>query len=276
MKRTKRLFALLLAGVMFTSVTGCGKDVASRKAETKQEKQKVEESAEEENTKQASSDAETSDTILWFNGTYAVLTKLNSCDYTQFGGMDANDVDKEVMQDKLNEWWGVTDRTSAEEMITWLIEEGGHRVQFGEDMRFLEETGIKDVPEEERAQFIYDNFEMEQEEAEMYAKLYSCYAEKGDDAILGWDYCRAMNLLGYYYIAGYYSKEEALDKSLEIGKELQTKFDSWDSMMDSYLVGYEYWAEESSDQRRETYEEIKKAEDSPYNLDWNLALEKTW
>ena len=111
MKRTKRLFALLLAGVMFTSVTGCGKDVASRKAETKQEKQKVEESAEEENTKQASSDAETSDTILWFNGTYAVLTKLNSCDYTQFGGMDANDVDKEVMQDKLNEWWGVTDRT---------------------------------------------------------------------------------------------------------------------------------------------------------------------
>ena len=85
-----------------------------------------------------------------------------------------------------------------------------------------------------------------------------------------------MNLVGNYYIAGYYSKEEALDKSLEIGKELQTKFDSWDSMTDSYLAGYEYWSEESSDERRAVYEKIKAAEDTPYSLDWNLNMEKTW
>ena len=47
-------------------------------------------------------------------------------------------------------------------------------------------------------------------------------------------------------------------------------------MADSYLAGYEYWSEESSDERRAVYEKIKAAEDTPYSLDWNLNLEKTW
>ena len=47
-------------------------------------------------------------------------------------------------------------------------------------------------------------------------------------------------------------------------------------MMDSYLRGYEYWAEESSDERRGIYEEIKAASDSPYQLDFQMSLEKTW
>jgi hypothetical protein len=42
------------------------------------------------------------------------------------------------------------------------------------------------------------------------------------------------------------------------------------------MVGYEYWAEESSDERRAVYEELKAAPDSPYQLDWNLTLEKNW
>lgn len=266
MKKTKEFIALFFTGIIVT-VAGCG-NVATQNHEVKEEQTDIVENKDKNLAE--------SDTVLWMNGTYAVLTELNSCDYTVFGGMKANEMNKEMMQESLNEWWEITDRESADEMITWLLTEGGHRVQFGEEMRYLEETGIKDVTEEERKQFIYDNFEMSEEQAEIYAKLYSLYAQKGEDAILGWDYCRAMNLLGDYYIAGYYSKEEALDKSLEIGKELQTKFDSWDSMADSYLAGYEYWSEESSDERRAVYEKIKAAEDSPYYLDWNLNLEKTW
>ena len=46
--------------------------------------------------------------------------------------------------------------------------------------------------------------------------------------------------------------------------------------MDSYFIGYEYWAEESSDERRAVYEDLKAASDSPFNVDWNLEFEKTW
>lgn len=46
--------------------------------------------------------------------------------------------------------------------------------------------------------------------------------------------------------------------------------------MESYFVGYEYWAGEDSSERREVYEELKAAADSPYSIDWNLTLEKSW
>ena len=56
-----------------------------------------------------------------------------------------------------------------------------------------------------------------------------------------------MNFLGYYYIAGYYGKEEALDLSLEFARKIQPLYNSWDELMDSYLRGYEFWSEESSE-----------------------------
>lgn len=105
------------------------------------------------------------------------------------------------------------------------------------------------------------------------------YAEEmecSEDAIAGWDYCRAMSLLGYYYLAGYYTEEEALDQSLEVAKTIQNTFDSWDSLMDSYFEGYEYWSEEDSSERREIYEGIKAESDSPFNLNWGMTLEKSW
>ena len=67
-----------------------------------------------------------------------------------------------------------------------------------------------------------------------------------------------------------------MDQSLETAVVIQNTFDSWDSFMESYFVGYEYWAEESSDDRRAVYEEIKAASDSPFQLDWGMTLEKTW
>ena len=46
--------------------------------------------------------------------------------------------------------------------------------------------------------------------------------------------------------------------------------------MESYFAGYEYWAEESSEERRGIYADLKAASDSPYSVDFNLTLEKTW
>lgn len=92
----------------------------------------------------------------------------------------------------------------------------------------------------------------------------------------GWDYSRAMSLLGFYYLAGYYTEEESLDYSLDLAKDIQNHFDSWDSFMESYFIGYEYWAGEDSDDRREIYEELKSSSDIPFQLDWNMTLEKTW
>ena len=70
------------------------------------------------------------------------------------------------------------------------------------------------------------------------------YRDKGGHAIDAWDYCRALQVLGYYYVAGYYTEEETLDASLEVAKTLQGMYGSWDECMESYLAGYQYWQED--------------------------------
>ncbi len=221
------------------------------------------------------STVETTDTILWINGTYAVLTAVNSQDYTVFGTMPANDETMASQQAMLSEWWDITDRASADETLDWLMNEG-HRADFEEEMEMLTEVGLADVSVGERADFLLDNFDFTEDEAQQYAQLYNSYEENGVNVMSGWDYSRMVSVLSSCYIAGYYSETEALDKALEAAQVIQQNFDSWDSFIDSYMVGYEYWAGESSEERRGIYEDLKAASDSPYSLDWNMTLEKSW
>ena len=219
--------------------------------------------------------AELTDTIRWFNASYAVLTDLNGWDYNRFAGLAANDDVMAMEQKSLEEWWSVTDRTTADSTLDWILTEG-HRDTFAEDMAYLEEAGIRDMAPDERSAFLLDQFQMTADEAQNYADMFGFYEQYGPDAIAGWDYCRAMNLMSFYYLAGYYTEQEALDKSLEIARTMQPLFESWDDLMSSYMRGYEYWAEESADERRALYEDLKTREDNPYSVDFKTELEKTW
>ncbi len=218
---------------------------------------------------------EITDTVRWFNASYAVLTEVNGWDYNRFAGAPANDETKAIQQESLKEWWDVTDRASADETLTWILDEG-HRADFVENMSYLKEAGLGDVEADGRKDFILENFDVTDEEAQGYVDSYAMYEEFGDNAIAGWDYCRALNLMSFYYLAGYYTEEEALDKSLEIAQTVQPLFTSWDDLIASYMRGYEYWAEESSAERQGIYEDLKSRDDNPYAVDYNTTLEKTW
>lgn len=143
-------------------------------------------------------------------------------------------------------------------------------------MKSLVDAGIQNVSADGRKDFILENYEVTDDEAQHLADMYGLYEQYGENAIDAWDYCRALSLAAFYYHAGYYTEQEALDKSLEIAQTMQPLYSSWDEAMDSYLRGYEYWAEESSDERRAIYEELKQEENSLYHVDWNLTFEKTW
>lgn len=218
---------------------------------------------------------ELTDTVRWFNASYAVLTELNGWDYNRFAGLPANDESKVLEQESLKEWWDVTDRATADETLEWALTEG-HRAGFVENMSYLEENGMSDVAEADRVGFVHECFVVTDDQAAQMAEQYKMYEEFGASALDGWDYCRAMNLVSFYYLAGYYTEQEALDKSLEIAQMIQPLFGSWDELVDSYMRGYEYWAEESADERRAVYEDLKSREDNPYAVDFNTSLEKTW
>ena len=186
-----------------------------------------------------------SDTVRWINGTQALRAEENGWDCTVFGGEAADEDTAASRKELLAEDWEVSDRASADETVDWLLREG-HRMSFAERMDVLAESGLADVPEAERADFIYEHYELTEEEAQRYARFYEAYGEKGADAVSAWDYGRAISVLADGYTAGYYTKEEALDRALEIAGVIQGIYGSWDTFMDSCLLGYEYSAEKSS------------------------------
>lgn len=249
MKKTNKLWKTIVSVVMILmlTLTGCGKDAG----------------------------VTSSDTVQWFNNTYAVLTVLNQRDYRVYSGSSPNIKDKALAKALLENTWNVTDRKSAEETLAWLLEEG-HRIPMAEELSYLSEMGLADIPEAQRAETLLLNFELDEQQAAQYAAWFSLYEQYGEDTAAAWDYSRAMWLLSYYYLAGYYTEEEALDQSLTLAKTIQAAFDSWDSFMESYFAGYEYWSEENSDERRQIYEDLKSSSDNPFALDWNTTLEKTW
>ena len=100
--------------------------------------------------------------------------------------------------------------------------------------------------------------------------------QSAKDSGSAWDYSRAESNLGFYYLADYYTEKEALDKALEVAKEIQGAFDSWDSFVQSYLEGYEDDTGDSSGEREELYENLKASQWNPYSVSWNTKLKKSW
>ena len=74
-----------------------------------------------------------------------------------------------------------------------------------------------------------------------------------------------------------------MDKSLEIAKQLQSTYASWDEMANSYLLGYEFWSGQSLNEfgtdaylRKSEYEDIMAYEPYIFAIDWNYELQDTW
>lgn len=171
--------------------------------------------------------------VQWFNATYAILTKSNSCNIRAYGGTlmmtgvegeDGTNTDaftREQNRKMLASSWGVTDRAGADAVLDELL-------------------------------------------------------ASGEATRSAWDYSRAMSNLGFYYLAGYYTINESLDRSLEVAKTIQQTWDSWDGFVASYLDGYRAWAGDEAGDRESIYEGLKGSAFNPYAVEWNLELTKTW
>lgn len=223
----------------------------------------------------SASAADVSDTIRWFNASNSMLIYVNNWDYQLYGGLEPDESSQEIAKQVLDNSWGVTDKDSADETLDWLLSEG-HRTEFVEEMEYLVECGIAEEGAEDRASFLYENFEISEDEAEIFADWYNKYEESGEDTVSGWDYNRALSQLANFYLAGYYTLEEALDASLDVAEMIQASFASWDDYMESYFTGYEYWSGEGSEERRGIYEELQNAADNPFSVDFKTTLERNW
>ena len=100
-----------------------------------------------------------------------------------------------------------------------------------------------------------------------------------DTRLAGWDLCRATQLLGMMYLAGMLKRDELDREFSRVGQLIQGSFSSWDSLTDSYLKGFQAWAdrmgydvEQNAALRREVCRRLKGQSFSPYSIPWDTDL----
>lgn len=222
-----------------------------------------------------------SDTVLWFNATYAPLTASNAGDWRLVGGMEPSSASKRLLKSTISRDWDVDDRESALETLDWLRDEG-HRETYRNYQEELEDLGMLDMEPEDFVEALLDT-EMDGY-LFRYVMIYDLYLDGLDEeAIAAWDLCRINQLCGDFYICGYMTYEEAMDISLKNSLVLQDMFSSWEDMVDSYMLGYQFWKSDPAMdddsptmQRYHYYEQLCDLDDGPYTLDWDMKFEKDW
>lgn len=221
------------------------------------------------------------DTVLWFNATYAPLTYSNAGNWRLVGGVQPSTYNKKLVQALILRDWDIQDRDSALKTVEWLKKEG-HRARCQEYMEELQEMGMLDMDAETFLQALMDTGI--EENLFRYVMVYDMYHNGQDaNAIAAWDLCRVNQLYGDFYICGYMTYEEAMDASLENSLVLQKMYPSWEAMVGSYMMGYQFWqsdpclTEDSPTLKRYGYYEILlETENGPYTLDWDMELTKSW
>ena len=106
----------------------------------------------------------------------------------------------DTLKEMLEEWWEVTDRKSALETISWLLNEGQHA---GADPALAEirQRGIEAITEEEKADEdskIGDAFTI----AEFVMGVNETTEADLPETVLAWDLVRAVNMARWAFICG--------------------------------------------------------------------------
>ena len=213
-----------------------------------------------------------SPTLQWMNTAGSILLAANKDDFHYMGGVyypgNENDPKKvEGIKRSLWKYWEIQGHESAMDKMTRLVR-SGMRVWYGEEMKKLEtlyhgysEEELIEVAKQENPNANEDSF---------LPKMIMAYRRYGENALLGWDMGRAAYIIQWCYYVGYVSMEEVLEIGVEAGQKAQNFFQNWEEMMESYLLGGQYWMrEDASDpnsmtaERWKIYEALWKGE-KPY------------
>lgn len=228
---------------------------------------------------QFSQDDVNSDTIRWMCSAYSIYTYYNDKEPGIVGGIKEEDQDmsQPAIRIALSQGWGIDGRKDVEPVLTDLLE-SGHRAEYRKVVDKMNKEGLLELSEDEAMANIPQD-----EDYYQYQAAYEAYEKYGEKGLNGWDYSRALQVLGDCYQAEYINLEECLELSLPIAQALQADYGSWEGVAESYLYGYQFWTKEDKDSavtetnnRWEVYQELAAMKNGPYSVPYDTVLEDTW
>ena len=89
--------------------------------------------------------------------------------------------------------------------------------------------------------------------------------------MLGWDLVRVLSIVGGAYMGGTMEYREAAKIALDTCRLMQESFLSWDDMVGSYTLGYQFWRGKKKTDRLKYYKKLKKSS-WIYNIAWETPL----
>ncbi len=173
---------------------------------------------------------------LWALATTALLVQYNGDSHELLGSRPASD--HSWAQNGLRDWWGITSRREAIEMLDQL-ENTGHRQYYRAEDRSRRRKRQLQTP------------------------------------YLAWDYCRFIWVAGVSYVAGYLTEEEAWDRIMPAARAIQANYSSWREMGEDYLRGRKRWNGKDDPQFERIFKLLTNPDDhnSPWNKsEWNMDL----
>lgn len=173
----------------------------------------------------------------------------------EIGAMAKGTLSRIRMKKALKGPWNIKNKRKFNETINWLLNEGHNKACLMEMDEYLGRVEESPNPE-------------------LFNKLYNDYPSRG---IIAWDLCRLCNIATWGTIAGYIKYKDAIALCVKACKILQDNFESWDEMIDNYLIGFWYWNgnKENMLQRKEWYESQKNSEKSLfYKSDFKMNLDE--
>lgn len=157
---------------------------------------------------------------------------------------------------KLFEWgWGEFTYENTKNMVD-------HCLNCGHNMKYKEYCNA-DVSSPDFASK-YTDFELQ-----LLKKMKQQYPKQG---MLAWDLVRVLSVVGGAYMGGIMKYSEAAQIALETCRLLQRNFSSWDDMVGSYTLGYQFWRGKKKTDRLKYYKKLKRT--WIYKISWSTPLKE--
>lgn len=164
----------------------------------------------------------------------------------------SEDLEDTLVKNMLRDWWDITDRGSAINILSWLANSG----HSGDQYRFFYVT-IKDNPlllaeelyNKNMADYkavngndpVVDVVE-KPNQIRAYNFVLKNIDKTGNNLIYAWDYGRFVFVARSAYSVGFLTQAEALTLIEEVGKRVKNRFSSWQEFSDNYITGRLWWA----------------------------------
>lgn len=213
----------------------------------------------------------------WALATVALMANVKGLSYHLLGGAEPSERRKILARKQLSREWEIDDAEEFEEVQEWLFEKG-HRAEFGDTIAKITAMTPAQLDEYEK-QFIPTIKDGQEREEEIH-RVEMIRSNQGDvrnTSLLAWDILRFIDNCRTGYLAEYIDEEDAWNRIISAAQVLQSRFDSWQELAESFLLGREFWSvvETNRDGHvyQKAYERLIQEEKSPWNkIIWDLPL----